>query len=137
MGDKRQDQAERIAARYARLVEMQAGKAVRPYRSDGYVNLMNRYGTTKDTTERYRFQPEPVIPDDLLTMYYEGNGLFAKIIDTPAEEAIKHGFSLDGLKDQEIEDFYAEALDELGRDGYDGHPLGETVWRFHRGHAGQ
>ena len=98
---------------------------------------MNRYGTTKDTTERYRFQPEPVIPDDLLTMYYEGNGLFAKIIDTPAEEAIKHGFSLDGLKDQEIEDFYAEALDELGRDGYDGHPLGETVWRFHRGHAGQ
>ena len=113
MGDKRQDQAERIAARYARLVEMQAGKAVRPYRSDGYVNLMNRYGTTKDTTERYRFQPEPVIPDDLLTMYYEGNGLFAKIIDTPAEEAIKHGFSLDGLKDQEIEDFYAEALDEL------------------------
>ena len=113
MGDKRQDQAERIAARYARLVEMQEGKAVRPYRSDGYVNLMNRYGTTKDTTERYRFQPEPVIPDDLLTMYYEGNGLFAKIIDTPAEEAIKHGFSLDGLKDQEIEDFYAEALDEL------------------------
>ena len=113
MGDKRQDQAERIAARYARLVEMQAGKAVRPYRSDGYVNLMNRYGTTKDTTERYRFQPEPVIPDDLLTMYYEGNGLFAKIIDTPAEEAIKHGFSLEGLKDQEIEDFYAEALDEL------------------------
>ena len=49
---------------------MQAGKAVRPYRADGYVNLMNRYGTTKDTTERYRFQPEPVIPDDLLTMYY-------------------------------------------------------------------
>mgnify|MGYP005801912487 CR=1 FL=1 len=113
MGDKRQDQAERIAARYARLVELQAGKAVRPYRSDGYVNLLNRYGTSKDTTERYRFQPEPVIPDDLLTMYYEGNGLFAKIIDTPAEEAIKHGFSLDSLKDQEIEDFYVEALDEL------------------------
>ena len=113
MGDKRQDQAERIAARYARLIELQAGKAVRPYRSDGYVNMLNRYGTTKDTTERYKFQPEPVIPDDLLTMYYEGNGLFAKIIDTPAEEAIKHGFSLEGLKDQEIEDFYVEALDEL------------------------
>ena len=27
----------------------------------------------------------------LLTLFYEGNGLFAKIIDAPAEEAVKHG----------------------------------------------
>ena len=54
-----------------------------------------------------------MVPDEMLTMYYEGNGLFAKIIDTPAEEAIKHGFTLDGVKDQAIEDFFTEALDEL------------------------
>lgn len=112
MDDKRKDQAERIA-RYNHLIERQVGKAVRPFRYDGYVNMMNKYGTQRDTTERYQFQAEPMVPDDLLTMYYEGNGLFAKIIDTPAEEAIKHGFRLDGLKDQEIEDFCAEALDEL------------------------
>lgn len=113
MDDRRKDQAERIVKRYAHLIEMQAGKAVRPYRADGYVNMMNKYGTSKDTTEGYRFRAEPVVPDELLTMYYEGNGLFAKIIDTPAEEAIKHGFTLESTKDQKIEDFYTEALDEL------------------------
>lgn len=113
MDDRRKGQAERIVKRYAHLIEMQAGKAVRPYRADGYVNMMNKYGTSKDTTEGYRFRAEPVVPDELLTMYYEGNGLFAKIIDTPAEEAIKHGFTLESTKDQKIEDFYTEALDEL------------------------
>lgn len=113
MDDRRKDQAERIVKRYAHLIEMQTGKAVRPYRADGYVNMMNKYGTSKDTTEGYRFRAEPVVPDELLTMYYEGNGLFAKIIDTPAEEAIKHGFALESTKDQKIEDFYTEALDEL------------------------
>lgn len=113
MDDRRKDQAERIVKRYAHLIEMQAGKAVRPYRADGYVNMMNKYGTSKDATEGYRFRAEPVVPDELLTMYYEGNGLFAKIIDTPAEEAIKHGFTLESTKDQKIEDFYTEALDEL------------------------
>lgn len=113
MDDRRKDQAERIVKRYAHLIEMQTGKAVRPYRADGYVNMMNKYGTSKDTTEGYRFRAEPVVPDELLTMYYEGNGLFAKIIDTPAEESIKHGFTLESTKDQKIEDFYTEALDEL------------------------
>ncbi|MCM1059070.1 MAG: DUF1073 domain-containing protein [Eubacterium sp.] len=102
-----------ITDRYIRLIEKQAGKAVRPYRKDGYVNLMNRYGTSKDTSEHYRFQPEPTVPDDVLAMFYEGNGLFSKIIDTPAEEALKHGFTLDGVSDQNLTDFAYEALDEL------------------------
>lgn len=48
-----------------------------------------------------------------LIKLYESNGLFAKIIDAPAEEAIKHGFALDDVKDQELIDFYEEALEEL------------------------
>lgn len=32
MDDRRKDQAERIVKRYAHLIEMQTGKAVRPYR---------------------------------------------------------------------------------------------------------
>ncbi len=34
--------------------------------------------------------------DRLLTQLYEGNGLFAKIIDTPAEEAFRRGFTIKG-----------------------------------------
>lgn len=102
-----------IIHRYNRLIEAQVGKAVRPFRSDGFVNLVNRYGTSKDSTEHYRFLPEPEFPDDVMSQFYEGNGLFAKIIDTPAEEAVKHGFELKDLNDSKIQDFYESALDEL------------------------
>ena len=112
MGDKKMTQADRIR-RYADLIQKQTGRAVRPYRADGYMNMMTRYGTSKDSSEQYKFVPEDAVPDELLTVFYEGNGLFSKIIDTPAEEAIKHGFSLDDVSDQEVEDFYSEALDEL------------------------
>ena len=71
--------------RYLRTVEKYSGKAIRPYRADGYVNLVNRYGTSKDTSEHYSFQPEPTVPDNVLSSFYESNGLFSKIIDAPAE----------------------------------------------------
>ena len=99
--------------RYTNLIQKQTGRVVRPYRLDGYVNMLNKYGTSKDMSERYEFKQEPLVPDEMLTMYYEGNGLFAKIIDAPAEEAIKHGFELDGLADEGLEDFFMEAIDEL------------------------
>lgn len=105
-------QMERIM-RYDDMIRRQAGLAVRPYRADGYVNMMTRYGTSRDISEQYRFVPEQAVPDELLTMYYEGNGLFAKIIDMPAEEALKNGFHLNGIADHKIEDFFSEALDEL------------------------
>ena len=88
------------------------GKAVRPFHEDGYVNMMNKYGTKQDNSEAYRFEREPIIPDMQLTGLYEGNGLFAKIIDAPAEEALKHGFDL-GLKNDEIDTFIEDALDTL------------------------
>ena len=47
-----------------------------------------------------------------LTGLYEGNGLFSKIIDTPAEEALKHGFDLN-LKSDELNAFVEDALDDL------------------------
>lgn len=112
MNEKDSKQIDSIM-RMADLIQKQAGRAVRPIRSDGYVNLLNRYGTSKDTSEQYKFEAEPSVPDETLVEFYEGNGLFAKIIDTPAEEAVKHGFELDDIKDQEVEDFCREALDEL------------------------
>lgn len=86
--------------------------AVRPHREDGYVNLLNKYGTKQDNSEAYKFEREPVIPDMQLTGLYEGNGLFSKIIDTPAEEALKHGFDLN-LKSNEMNAFVDEVLDGL------------------------
>lgn len=112
MNEKKRSQAERIQS-YARLIEKQSGKAVRPYRADGYMNMVTRYGTSKDSHEHYQFVQEPAVPDDVLSNLYEGNGLFAKIIDAPAEEAFKKGFTLKDISDQKIENFYQEALDEL------------------------
>lgn len=86
--------------------------AVRPHREDGYVNLLNKYGTKQDNSEAYKFEREPVITDMQLTGLYEGNGLFSKIIDTPAEEALKHGFDLN-LKSNEMNAFVDEVLDDL------------------------
>lgn len=115
MGNQKLTQLDRIR-HYADMIQKQSGRAVRPYRADGYVNMMTRYGTQKDSSENYKYVPESAVPDELLTMYYEGNGLFSKIIDTPAEEAVKHGFELEDVSDQKVEDFYTEALDELDWD---------------------
>lgn len=90
-----EDEAERrrLNERGREILRRKNG-AVRPHREDGYVNLLNKYGTKQDNSEAYKFEREPVIPDMQLTGLYEGNGLFSKIIDTPAEEALKHGFDL-------------------------------------------
>lgn len=106
-------------SRFERLLYKQTGKAIRPsrvenaYRSDGYINLINRFNTAKDDTANYFYAPEPLVDDPMLEMFYENNGLFAKIIDTPAEEAVKHGFELEDISDDEITNFYKAALDEL------------------------
>lgn len=94
------------------ILQEHTGKAVRPYRVDGYVNLLNKYGTTQDNSDAYVYEREPLVPDIQFTGMYESNGLFAKIIDTPAEEALKHGFDL-GLNDPDITSFIDDALDEL------------------------
>lgn len=108
-----EDEAERrrLNERGREILRRKNG-AVRPHREDGYVNLLNRYGTKQDNSEAYKFEREPVIPDMQITGLYEGNGLFSKIIDTPAEEALKHGFDLN-LKSDELNAFVEDALDDL------------------------
>ena len=108
-----EDEAERrrLNERGREILRRKNG-AVRPHREDGYVNLLNKYGTKQDNSEAYKFEREPVIPDMQLTGLYEGNGLFSKIIDTPAEEALKHGFDLN-LKSDDVNAFVEDALDDL------------------------
>ena len=102
-----------------KLTEKQTGlHAVRPLRADGtredgFVNLLTNYGTSRDSSEHYKFQGEDPVMDDELEQFYEGNGLFARIIDLPAEEAIKKGFEIKDLADGKVKDFYMDCLDEL------------------------
>lgn len=57
----------------------------------------------------YTFRPPVMLSDDTLTALYEGNGLFAKIIDIPAEETTRRLPALCGDKDAA----------EIVRDGLD------------------
>ena len=82
-------------------------------RHDGYVNMFNKFGTAQDNAAAYRFRPDGIVLDSVLTQHYENNGLFAKIIDAPAEEAVRHGFELDAEQAQTGE-ILCGALDALG-----------------------
>lgn len=81
-------------------------------RHDGYKNLLTRYGTQQDSSTAYTYYAEDIIPDMELTDQYLGNGLFSKIIDAPAEEAVKLGYDFK-LNDQKVEDFISDELDRL------------------------
>lgn len=86
------------------------------YREDGYSNLLNKYGTAQDHSTAYEYYPEAMIDDMELTGLYEGNGLFAKIIDRPAEEAVKHGFAID-YGDRDIAEYVEDCMDRLDLEG--------------------
>lgn len=79
---------------------------------DGYKNMLTRYGTKQDSSTAYSYSAEDIVPDMDLTDQYIGNGLFSKIIDAPAEEAVKHGYDFK-LNDPKVEDFISDELDRL------------------------
>lgn len=81
-------------------------------RQDGYTNMLNKYGTAQDNSMAYNYEQEPITTDMELIRLYEGNGLFSKIIDRPAEEAVKHGLDID-YGDEKIAEYVEERLDEL------------------------
>ncbi|MCL2015538.1 MAG: DUF1073 domain-containing protein [Defluviitaleaceae bacterium] len=81
-------------------------------RTDGYVNMLNKYGTVRDSSTAYQPIAEPTVPDMTLTSHYESDGLFAKIIDSPAEEANKHGFDL-SFEDRHAKTLILDTLENL------------------------
>ena len=81
-------------------------------RQDGYANVLNRYGTSQDSSEAYRFAPETQVDDMTLAAHYEGNGLFTKIIDIPAEKAATREFDL-GVSDEDVKSLVTDALEDL------------------------
>ena len=82
------------------------------YRADGYSNMLNKVGTKQDNSTAYQYSAEPFVTDMELSRLYEGNGLFSKIINRPAEEAVKHGLDID-FGDEDISEYIEEELDGL------------------------
>lgn len=96
---------------------LEANKRLQAFNMDGrYINAITKYNTQKDSDTAFSFVPEPLVPDSFLSVYYEQNGLFSKIIDTPAEEAIKEGIDLSGLSDSKLVEFIEDKLDDLSWD---------------------
>ena len=82
------------------------------FSQDGYVNALNKYGTSQDHSTAWEWQSDAPVADIDLSRYYESNGIFSKIIDTPAEEAVKHGFEL-GISDKKISDYVMDWMEDL------------------------
>ena len=95
--------------RGAEIIEQTRGD----FRQDGYKNMLNKYGTKQDNSMSYDYDAEPFVDDMTLTILYEGNGLFTKIINRPAEEAVKHGLDID-FGDDSINEYVEDRLEELG-----------------------
>ena len=105
-------------ARYEEMRIAQRGAAIidgtqDDFRSDGYSNMLNKAGTKQDNSMAYQYDAEPFVSDLELVRLYEGNGLFAKIINRPAEEAVKHGLDID-FGDEDISEYIEDELDALG-----------------------
>lgn len=69
------------------------------FRSDGYMNMLTKVGTLQDNSTGWDYLAEPIVADQKLSSMYISNGLFAKIIDRPAEDAIAKGLDLSDLGD--------------------------------------
>lgn len=92
-------------------IELMTGQS-KTMHHDGYKNLVTKYGTQQDSSTAYTYSAEYIVPDMDLTDQYVGNGLFSKIIDAPAEEAVKHGYDFK-LNNPDVEDFISDELDRL------------------------
>lgn len=98
-------------------MKLQRGAAIiegaqEKFRQDGYSNMLNKYGTKQDNSTAYQYSQEDFTNDLELIRLYEGNGLFAKIIDRPSEEAVKHGLDID-YGDEDISEYIDDRMDDL------------------------
>lgn len=108
---------EQQKARLNKIVEQVRGAKILDatqagFRGDGYTNLLNKYGTAQDNSTAYHYEKDNIVIDIELTSLYESNGIFAKIIDRPSEESLKHGLDID-FGDETISEYVEERLDDL------------------------
>lgn len=102
------DKAERLRdiARYKDAVSAAA------FHSDGYRNMLNKVGMAQDNSTAWLYTTEGITSDMQLAGLYADNGLFAKIIDRPAEDALSKGLDLSDLG-EELEKKVKKKLNNL------------------------
>lgn len=110
--DENREKLRQIQSDQQQLVQISRQSERKPFRIDGYMNLLNKYGTAQDNSEHYFYALENQTPDTVLTTHYETNGLFAKIIDIPAQEAVKKGFKLN-IADEKVEEYIQKKVRKL------------------------
>lgn len=76
------------------------------YRADSFPDVMQMYKSQEQHYENIW------IPDYDLAEKYQYNGLFSKIIDRPAEEALKRGMEYN-VSDEDLKRYLDDALDRL------------------------
>jgi len=82
------------------------------FRTDGFSNSVIGHGTKHDQYSNFAFAIQPKMSDQTMINMYESLALCAKIIDLPANEAVKHGVTIEGDK----QGFAKKMLDELDAD---------------------
>ncbi len=100
----------RASDRFAQIAAYNA--AVQDFREDGYRNMLNKVGTMQDNSQAWEWEGTNYESDLKLSQLYISNGLFAKIIDRPAEDAIAKGFNLDELG-EDLKQAVLKRMDEL------------------------
>ena len=80
--------------------------------TDGYVNSTTGVGTRRDSSTHYAYEPEGIITDQECLIQYDEDGLFAKIIDSPAEESMRPGYDFENV-DEETKDYLFNSLTYL------------------------
>ena len=105
------------------------GKVKTQLRLDGYYNVLNKYGTQHDSTEYYQWASGTAVSDAELADLYAGNGLFATIIDAPANDATKNGIDL-GIKDKDLQKQLRRPPADytLSKQAVKGASVGPAVW---------
>lgn len=111
--DENRDKLSKLKEGGQELANISKTAERKPFRADGYVNMLNKYGLAQDNSTAYGYMAETLIPDETLTTHYESNGLFAKIIDIPAQEAVKKGFHLN-IEDENVEEYIQKRVKKVG-----------------------
>lgn len=71
-------------------------------RNDSWRNVLTGTGTSKDKRKSTTYSASPNISDQTLANLYRSNGIARKIIDVPANDMTRNGFTIDGDDDDKV-----------------------------------
>lgn len=78
-------------------------------RKDGWMNLLTGFGVQGlDKRKDTKFQGNEVLSETQLRELYQGDGIVRRIVDLPAREMMRRGFTLKGDKDNKVRGIFQE-----------------------------